>query len=278
MHGLKAQLSEITAMARGCGDRKNGVDVLVCVPATLVAGAAQAAGEWIQIGGEDCSAEDAGPFTGDIDAQMLRDAGATSVILGHSKRRCGRQETDAVVAAKVKAAWRGGLATIVCLGETQAQRAGGQALKVCGDQLAASLPDPPSGTRTSIAYEPLWAIGSGATPAREQIVEVLAHLRAALETRFVDPGGLIRILYGGSVKPDNALEILDTPGVDGVPACGPATSTRSLALFAVGRPDEALLVLKALVTWAAHRACLASEYIPNLTPRPSEEIGSAFGP
>ncbi len=121
-----------------------------------------------------------------------------------------------VVAAKVEAAWQNGLATIVCIGETEAQRSAGNALKVCGDQLAASLPDLPPGARASIAYEPLWAIGSGTMPTREQIAAVLGHVRAALYSRFGNAAGLIHILYGGSVKAANALAILDTPGVDGL--------------------------------------------------------------
>jgi triosephosphate isomerase len=216
MHGLQAQLAEITAMARSVANHPSDIDVLVCVPATLIALAVKAAGGSIEIGGEDCSAEAAGPFTGDIDAEMLRDAGATSVILGHSERRQGHHETDAIVAAKVKAAWRHGLATVVCIGETEAQRRDGNALKICGDQLAASLPDMPANAETSIAYEPLWAIGSGTVPTREQIAEVLAHVRGALDGRFGSAAPLIRILYGGSVKPKDAPEILETPHVGGV--------------------------------------------------------------
>lgn len=216
MHGLQAQLAEIAAMAQSIREQPGDVDVLVCVPATLIAGAAAAAGGLIAIGGEDCSAEEAGPFTGDIDAEMLQDAGATSVILGHSERRQGHHESDAMVAAKAKAAWQHGLATIICIGETKAQRSAGDALKVCGHQLAASLPNMPDCARTSIAYEPLWAIGSGTMPKRAEIVEVLAHVRAALEKRFGSAARSIRILYGGSVTPDNARTMVDTPHVDGV--------------------------------------------------------------
>lgn len=222
MHGLQAQIAEIAAMARDAADHPSAVDILVCVPATLIAHAAQAAQaaqeavSSIEIGGEDCSAEAAGPFTGDIDAEMLRDAGATSVILGHSERRLGHHETDAVVSAKVRAAWQYGLATIICIGETEAQRRAGNTLKVCGDQLVASLPDMPANAQTSIAYEPLWAIGSGTMPTREQIIDVLAHVRAALDTRFGSAALSVRILYGGSVKPHNAREILETPEVGGV--------------------------------------------------------------
>lgn len=216
MHGLRAQIAEIGAIARATAVSAGDTDVLVCVPATLIAQSVQAAGGVIQIGAEDCSAEEAGPFTGDIDAEMLRDAGATSVILGHSERRQLHHETDKMVTAKVLAAWRHGLATIVCIGETQAQRSDGNALKVCGDQLAASLPDISAGAQTSVAYEPLWAIGSSTMPTPGEIVQVLRHVRAALDKRFGSTSQSIRILYGGSVKPDNARAILDTPDVDGV--------------------------------------------------------------
>jgi triosephosphate isomerase len=216
MHGLRAQLDEIDAMACSVRERPGNLDVLVCVPATLIARAVQAADGLIAIGGEDCSAQEAGSFTGDIDAEMLRDAGATSVIVGHSERRRWHHETDAIVAAKAKAAWQHDLATIICLGETGAQRRDGNALKVCGEQLAASLPNIKAGARISIAYEPLWAIGSGEIPTRDDIVAVLGHLRAALDTRFGSAARSIRMLYGGSVKPGNACEILDTPHVDGM--------------------------------------------------------------
>jgi triosephosphate isomerase len=216
MHGLQAQLAEIAAMARAPHDVAKNVEILVCVPATLITGAVQAAQGLIEIGGEDCSAEEAGAFTGDIDAEMLRDAGATSVILGHSERRRRHQETNAIVAAKVTAAWAHGLKTIVCLGEDAAQRGAGQALPVCGDQLAHSLPDLPPGAETAVAYEPLWAIGAGKTPTNEQIVEVLGYLRKTLDQRFGAAARAIRLLYGGSVVPANARAILRIPHVDGV--------------------------------------------------------------
>jgi triosephosphate isomerase len=216
MHGLQAQLSEIAAMARCPRQMPHDVDVLVCVPATLIAGAVQAASGLIEIGGEDCSAETAGPFTGEIDAEMLRDAGATSVILGHSERRRRHHETNTIVAAKVKAAWQHGLKTIVCVGENEKQRREGHALKICGDQLAQSLPDMPPLAQTAIAYEPLWAVGAGRTPTPDQIVEVLCYLRAALDKRFGEAARAIRLIYGGSVMPANARAILHTPYVDGV--------------------------------------------------------------
>jgi triosephosphate isomerase len=216
MHGLQTQLGEILAIARSLRAMPAGVDVLVCVPATLITGAVKAADGLIQIGGEDCSAEEVGAFTGDIAAEMLRDAGATSVILGHSERRRRHGESNAIVSAKVAAAWTHGLATIVCIGENSQQRRDGQALQVCGDQLAESLPDLVAGAKVAIAYEPLWAIGSGETPTAGQIVEVLSALRAALDQRFGSAAEAIRIIYGGSVDPANAAAILQMPCVDGV--------------------------------------------------------------
>lgn len=237
MHGLQAQLVEIEGIAQSVREDPVDVDVLVCVPTTLIARAVHAANGLIEIGGEDCSAEEAGPFTGDIDAEMLRDAGATSVILGHSERRQGHHETDAMVTVKAKAAWRHGLATIICIGETLAQRRAGDALQVCGKQLAASLPDMPAGAQTSIAYEPLWAIGSGTTPTLDDIVAVLAYIRAALETRFGSAARPIRILYGGSVEPGNAGAILGVPNVGGLLIGGASLLAADFnAILNVARP------------------------------------------
>ncbi len=165
------------------------------------------------IGGEDCSAEKAGAYTGDVDADMLVDADATAVILGHSERRRFHGET---VAAKVQAAWTAGLSTIVCIGETQEQRSAGKALAVCGAQLAESLPGRVAGCETSVAYEPLWAIGSGHMPTTADIIGVPSHIRSCLVAHFGEAGRTIRILYGGSVKPSNAHDILEIPEVGGV--------------------------------------------------------------
>ncbi len=201
-------------------------DVLICVPPTLVFRAAQAAAGRIAIGGEDCSPEKAGAFTGDVDADMLRDAGATAVILGHSERRRIHHETDALVSAKAVAAWASGLSTIICIGETKAQRSAGQALEVCGNQLAASLPDLPAGCETSIAYEPLWAIGSGHMPAAGDVVAVHAFIRSYLVARFGDAGQAVRILYGGSVTASNARSILGLAEVGGVLIGGASLTAR----------------------------------------------------
>ena len=217
MHGLAAQLLEIDAIATSVHARPPAADVLICVPATLLSRAARTAAGRIAIGGEDCRAEASGAFTGDVSADMLKDAGATAVIVGHSERRKYHGETDAVVAAKAAAAWACGLSTIVCIGETEAQRRHGDALAVVGDQIKGSLPQDLARSGTAaIAYEPLWAIGSGHVPTADQIVEVHRHLRTCLTAIAGDAGAAIRILYGGSVTSDNAHEILGLDDVGGV--------------------------------------------------------------
>jgi triosephosphate isomerase len=217
MHGLAAQLTEVDAIAEFVRTTPLEADVLICLPATLLFRAAQTAAGRIAVGGEDCHAEVAGAFTGDVSAEMLKDAGATTVIVGHSERRRYYQETNAMVAAKAKAAWRAGLSTIICIGETQAQRRDGEALSVCGEQIAGSLPEEVarSGT-TAIAYEPLWAIGTGHGPTSAEISEVHQHIRNCLTGRIGPKGAEIRILYGGSVTSNNAKEILSLPDVGGV--------------------------------------------------------------
>jgi triosephosphate isomerase len=216
MHGLSSQLEQIKAIAASIKAQPPHVDVLICVPATLIDRAVHASSGFLAIGGEDCSAEKAGAFTGDVDADMLRDAGATAVILGHSERRRLHQDTDAKIAAKVTAAWGAGLSTIVCIGETQEQRSAGETLAVCSAQLAGSLPDFRVGCETSVAYEPLWAIGSGHMPTVEDIKVVHGHIRHCLVARFGEAGRAIRVLYGGSVQSSNAQAILETPDVGGV--------------------------------------------------------------
>lgn len=217
MHGLAAQLREIDTIAASVHGRAPVADVLICVPATLLSRAAQAAAGRIALGGEDCHAETSGPFTGDVSAGMLKDAGATAVIVGHSERRRHHGETDAMVAAKAAAAWRSGLSTIVCIGESEVQRRKGDALAIVGDQVAGSLPGDLARSGTvAIAYEPLWAIGSGHVPTADQIAEVHRHLRTCLTTLAGAAGAGIRILYGGSVTADNASEVLGLDEVGGV--------------------------------------------------------------
>ena len=217
MHGLAAQLTELEAIAEYVQATPPEADVLICLPATLLSRAAQTAAGHIAIGGEDCHAEVAGAFTGDVSAQMLKDAGATAVIVGHSERRRYHQETNAMVAAKALAAWHSGLSTIICIGETQAQRREGKALSVCGEQIAGSLPEEVacSGTAT-VAYEPLWAIGTGHGPTLAEISEMHRHIRSCLTACAGPMGAENRILFGGSVTSENADEILSLPNVGGV--------------------------------------------------------------
>jgi triosephosphate isomerase len=217
MHGLEAQLVEIEAIAAYVHATPPEAEVLICLPATLLSRAAKTAAGRIAIGGEDCHAEVAGAFTGDVSAQMLKDAGATTVIVGHSERRRYHQETNAMVAAKAVAAWHSGLSTIICIGETQTQRRNGKALSVCSEQIAGSLPEEVarSGT-TTVAYEPLWAIGTGHGPTSAEISEVHQHIRSCLTACAGTMGKKIRILYGGSVTFKNVDEILSLPDVGGV--------------------------------------------------------------
>ncbi|HKD21702.1 MAG TPA: triose-phosphate isomerase [Rhizomicrobium sp.] len=213
MNGLGASLAEIEAVAAAAD--ANGPEVLICPPATLVARAVTQARGRIAIGGQDCHAQAAGAFTGDISAEMLKDAGAHYVIVGHSERRQYHGETDAIVAAKARAARRAGLSAIICVGETEAERDAGRALDVVGGQIAVSVPGEAEDARTAVAYEPVWAIGTGRTPTLAEITEMHGHIRAALRRGLGARGNGIRILYGGSVKPSNAREILSLPEVGG---------------------------------------------------------------
>jgi len=208
MNGTGASLAELEALAEDLTAKPAGCDVLICPPATLIARAVWQAKNRVPIGGQDCHAQASGAFTGDVSAEMLRDAGATHVIVGHSERRQYHGETDAIVAAKAKAAWRAGLVAIICIGETEAQRDAGQAYDVCKAQLAGSVPPGATLENTVIAYEPVWAIGTGKTPTTPDIAQMHAYIRKCL-------GAQNRILYGGSVKPSNAQEILGLPDVGG---------------------------------------------------------------
>ena len=216
MHGMAPQLCEIEAVAASVKAAPAPADILICLPATLIARAVHAAAGRIAIGGEDCDAQIAGAFTGDLSAEMLKDAGASAVIVGHSERRQHHGETDTIVAAKAEAARRAGLLAIICIGETNSQRLAGKALFVCGDQIAGSVPAGMTSSGTAIGYEPLWAIGSGHMPTPEEIIEVHAHIRECLTARLGAEGKKVRILYGGSVKPSNARTILALREVGGV--------------------------------------------------------------
>ncbi len=216
MHGLAPQPAEIEAVAASVQATDPSADVLICLPATLIARAVQTAAGRIVIGGQDCSPEIAGAFTGDFSVEMLKDAGACAVIVGHSERRQQHGETDRVVAAKAKAARRAGLLAIICIGETNSQRLAGKALAVCAQQIAGSVSEGMTSSGTAIGYEPLWAIGSGHIPTSEEIIEVHAQIRKSLAARLGTEGKKVRILYGGSVKPTNARTILALPEVGGV--------------------------------------------------------------
>jgi triosephosphate isomerase len=216
MNGLKSALAEIEAMANGYDDALRGkIDLLVCPPATLVAAAVQAANGRLSVGGQDCHANASGAHTGDISAEMLADAGASFVIVGHSERRTDHAETDATVKAKAEAAQRAGLVAILCVGETEAERRGGRTLDVVGRQVEGSLPDGAAPENLALAYEPVWAIGTGLTPTAADVAEVHQFIREALIRRLGPAGAQVRILYGGSVKPSNAAELMSVANVDG---------------------------------------------------------------
>ena len=215
MHG---QAAEAQALARAIAAGAAGLkaEVLICPPATLIARMAEAArGTAIRIGGQDCHAAASGAHTGDISAAMLVDAGASHVILGHSERRTDHGETDAQVLAKAQAALSAGLTAIICIGETEAERDAGRTLDVVGTQLHGSVPAGATAANLVIAYEPVWAIGTGRTPTIPEIAEVHAFLRARLTARIGAEAAGVRLLYGGSVKPSNAAEIFAVPHVDG---------------------------------------------------------------
>jgi triosephosphate isomerase len=214
MHGLAASAAELSKIVAGAAGPQ--CDLMVCPPATLVARfAAAAAGSPVLIGGQDCHPQPSGAHTGDIAAEMLADAGARAVIVGHSERRADYHESDQVVRAKAYAAWRAGLTAIVCVGEQKAEREAGKTLDIVGRQLGTSLPDSGTGTRLVVAYEPVWAIGSGLTPTPSDVAEVHSFIRKQLGERFGPEGRQIRILYGGSVKPTNAQELLTVAEVNG---------------------------------------------------------------
>ncbi len=236
MNGLRA---DALALAKGVADgvRLAGWtdrDVLVCPPATLVMAVAEAVkGSGLLVGGEDCHAKASGAHTGDVSAEMLRDAGASHVIVGHSERRTDHGETDAVVRAKAEAAWRAGLLPIVCIGETLAERETGRTLAVLESQLKGSVPGGSTAAKLVVAYEPVWAIGTGKTPTTAEVAAAHAHIRKVLGGLVPDVAG-VRLLYGGSVKGSNALELLAAGDVDGALVGGAAL-----------KADEFLAIAKA---------------------------------
>lgn len=212
MNGLRESAAAIATPLRD-GANGLGCDLLVCPPATLIGTVAQIlAGSSVAVGGQDCHAKVSGAHTGDVSAAMLRDAGAAYVILGHSERRADHGENDAVVRAKTEAAMAAGLTPIVCVGETEAQRMAGEQNAVVGTQLAGSLP---AGFAGVVAYEPVWAIGTGKTPTEADVADMHAYIRGKLVALLGANGQNLRILYGGSVKPGNAAALMGLPDVGG---------------------------------------------------------------
>jgi triosephosphate isomerase (TIM) len=214
MNGLRPSVSELLTIVRDSRDLRERIDLMVCPPVTLIMPFAAVA-DGVAIGGQDCHPEPAGAYTGDIAAEMLADLGASAVITGHSERRSYHRETDDEVRRKVMAAWRAGLLAILCVGESQDDRVGGRTLKIVGAQLQGSLPDRARPDNLVIAYEPVWAIGSGLTPTPADIAEVHGFIRSQVAARLGAAGEGVRILYGGSVKPANAGELMAVPDVDG---------------------------------------------------------------
>jgi len=236
MNGLAASVAEFEAMIAGYGaDLAAKVDLMICPPATLVAKLAAVGGP-IPVGGQDCHAKVSGAHTGDVSAEMLKDAGATAVIVGHSERRTDHGETDAIVKAKAEAAKRAGLIAIVCVGETEAQRKAGETLAVVGAQVLGSLPEGMTGETLVVAYEPVWAIGTGLVPTIADVAEVHGFIREKLVGLYGAEGEKVRIQYGGSVKPSNAAELMSVPNVDGALVGGASLKASDFLEIAAGCP------------------------------------------
>ena len=238
MNGLKASMAEFDAMLAGADAVAAKADLLVCPPATLVAAFADRAkaSTVLRVGAQDCHPLASGAHTGDISAEMLADAGAKAIIVGHSERRADHRETDALVRQKAEAAWRAGLPAIVCIGETREQRDAGKTLDICGTQLLGSLPDGSTAGNLVVAYEPVWAIGTGLTPTPEDVEQVHRFIRESLTRRFKGEGSKIRILYGGSVKPSNAAELMGVANVNGALVGGASLKAVDFLAIAAGCP------------------------------------------
>jgi triosephosphate isomerase (TIM) len=238
MNGLKASMAELEAMLAGAAGVAARCDLLVCPPATLIAAFAEKAkgSRTLAIGAQDCHPKASGAHTGDLSAEMLADAGARAVIVGHSERRADHGETDALVRQKAEAVWRAGLTAIVCIGETRKQRDAGKALDICGTQLGGSLPHDLTAGNLVVAYEPVWAIGTGLTPTAEDVDQVHRFIRDFLTSRFKSEGAGIRILYGGSVKPSNAAELMRVANVNGALVGGASLKAADFLAIAAGCP------------------------------------------
>ena len=238
MNGTRASLAEARAIGRGAG-RYPGVQVAIAPPFTLITAMVEAV-QAIGIGGQDCHAEAAGAFTGDVSAPLLADAGATFAIVGHSERRAGHGEGDAVVRAKAEAALAAGLEVIVCVGETLEQRDAGKAEAVVTGQLAGSLPQGDEvAARLAVAYEPVWAIGTGRTASPADVAAMHSAIRAHLDTAYGEDGAGVRILYGGSVNAGNAADLLAAGDVGGALVGGASlTAETFLAIVAAAGDSE----------------------------------------
>lgn len=239
MNGLRASLAELDAAIDGAPAAATGCDLLLCLPATLInMFAERARGSSIAIGAQDCHPEASGAHTGDLSAEQLIDAGAVAVIVGHSERRSEHGETDGLVRRKADAARRAGLLAIACVGETKTEREAGRTFEVVSRQIAGSVPDGATAASLVIAYEPVWAIGTGVTPTPADVSKVHGLIRIKLIERFGDVGRAIRILYGGSVKPDNAAALLRARDCDGALVGGASLKAKDfLAIAGVYRRD-----------------------------------------
>jgi triosephosphate isomerase (TIM) len=236
MNGLRAAAAEARAVIEA-SDATASCDLLLCPPATLVMALAQMAKDSaLMIGAQDCHANASGAHTGDISAEMIADCGARGVIVGHSERRADHRETNGVVMAKAAAAIRAGIMPIVCVGETEAERLEGRTIDVVAGQLAGSVPDGAADAGLVIAYEPVWAIGTGRVPTVGEVTEVHGAIRNAMIARFGDAGASVRILYGGSVKPSNAAELLAIPDVNGALVGGASLKAADFLGIAAAAP------------------------------------------
>ncbi|MBU6319040.1 MAG: triose-phosphate isomerase [Alphaproteobacteria bacterium] len=234
MNGSRASADEIRAMIQGAEALRSQVEMAICPPAVLAGLAGDlVSGSALGLGGQDCHAEPAGAFTGDISAEMWADVGARYVLVGHSERRTAYGETSETVRAKAGAVLRAGLQPIICLGERLSEREAGETLSVIAEQLERSTPVPDETGGIVIAYEPVWAIGTGLTPTLAQVAEAHGRLRQALRARLGARGEGVRILYGGSVKPDNAAGLMSTPDVDGALVGG--ASLKAADFLAIAR-------------------------------------------
>lgn len=235
MNGLRASLAEVTAIRDAVASGAAGrADAVLCLPYTLLYPAAEliSTAPGLLLGGQDCHAASGGAHTGDISSQMLKDIGASMVIVGHSERRAGHAETDDVVQDKAEAASRAGLLPIICVGETRSERDGGETLRVIGRQIDESVPQKSTGKSVVVAYEPVWAIGTGLLPSEADIAEVHTFIRRRLATTLGQEGENVRILYGGSVKPDNIAEIVGVANVDGVLIGGASLTAKDFLAIA----------------------------------------------